>query len=830
MIPTDTSSNASKIAGSLPFALTLFSLILLVNLVSSTALAQDSLQTKSTEPKKVSYNRDIRPLLSSRCFACHGPDSQSREAGLRLDRAGGEEGSHESAIEPGDFESSELWDRLTTDDPDTLMPPPDSHLKPFTKKEQNLIKAWIQSGAKYEDHWAFTAPKRPAVPQVADKNWSHQTLDRFALKHLEDQNLTTAKPADPRTLIRRVTFDLTGLPPTRTEIHHFLADVKKSPEIAWENLIDGLLARPQFGEHFARHWLDLVRFADTNGMHKDFYRNHVSYRDWVIRAFNENLPYDQFVKFQLAGDLFEKPTKDQLIASGFHRLHLIIDKGTALPEESHVKNVLDRTSAVGTAFLGMTVQCAQCHDHKFDPISQKEFFSLYAFFNNIDSQPETGFRPPFGLQQPFVRWPTDTESAQLKSIQSELAKLRPEIKNVDVGLKKATAEKKKEVAGNLKKKLAELKQQEKRLNQRNRSILSLVESAMVMKERAKVRPTHVLIRGQYDSPGERVQRATPAFLPPMKRAGQVASRMDLANWFTRPDHPLTARVAVNRFWQSFFGVGLVKTSEDFGNQGEVPSHPELLDELTVGFVNSGWNVKTLIKRIVMSKTYRQQSSSTPDKFKADPENRLLARGSRYRLDAEMIRDQILATSGSLNSDMYGPSVKPPQPDGLWKAVSMTGQRFRADKGNAIYRRSIYTFWKRAMPPPQMTILNAPYRDSCIARRERTNTPTQALLLLNESEYLKAARRLAQLTLKQPKADRLAFVWETVTSKIPDKKEQAILESLLVDMAERYTKESQLTEKICEGVKLETATEKAELAAWTMICSTIYNLDITKTKD
>ena len=763
-----------------------------------------------------------------------------------MDQAHGDEGAIGIAIEPGSIDDSELWNRITTDDESMRMPPPESHLKPFSEKEQQLIRRWIESGADYEEFWAFVPPRNPETPNVKDERWSDQAIDRFVLRKLEANWMSPAEEADARTLVRRATFDLNGLPPTRDEIRRFVKAYSKSPETAWEKLVDDLIARPQFGEHMARHWLDLVRFADTNGMHKDFYRNHVAYRDWVIRAFNENLGYDNFLRYQLAGDLYPQPTKDQWIASGFHRLHLIIDRGTALPEESHVKNVLDRVTSVGTAFMGLTVQCAQCHDHKFDPITQKDFFSLYGFFNNIDAEPETNPRETVeGLQQPFVRFPTEQQQIELDRLDVQLSEQNDQLRGLKASIeslkKQANNETSTDVEPDQRTRTggssAELEQEQvalekriQRLSRQRDTVERSVEKAMVMKERDEVRETFVLIRGQYDTPGEKVDRDVPGFLPPLKESSELASRMDLAEWFVAPENPLTARVAVNRFWQSFYGVGLVKTSEDFGNQGEVPSHPELLDELAVSFIESGWDVKALVKQIAMSKTYRQASHASPEQFKSDPENRLLARGPRYRLDAEMIRDQILTSSGLLSTKMHGPSVKPPQPDGLWEAVSMTGERYVADSGESIFRRSIYTFWKRAMPPPQMTILNAPIRDACIARRERTNTPSQALLLLNESEYLLAARHLAQATLNEPIDQRLQFAWETVTAKLPDAEESEILDKLLNDLTDHYENHPDLANDLCRDLSLDASSAKAELAAWTVICNTLYNLDITKTKD
>jgi hypothetical protein len=825
-----------------------YSFLLIVAAVAYPASAADKSmnqnQNPASNPARVSFNRDIRPLLSSRCFACHGPDAESREAGLRLDQAHGDEGAIGYAIEPGSIDDSELWNRITTDDESVQMPPPESHLKPLSKKEQRLIRIWIESGANYEDFWAFYPPRRANPPIVQDKRWSDQVIDQFVLSKLEAEGMSPAEEADPRTLIRRATFDLTGLPPTRDEVHRFVESHANSPEVAWENLIDDLIDRPQYGEHIARHWLDLVRFADTNGMHKDYYRNHVAYRDWVIRAFNENLGYDDFVRYQLAGDLYPEPTKDQWIASGFHRLHLIIDRGTALPEESHVKNVLDRVNSVGTAFMGLTVQCAQCHDHKFDPITQKDFFSLYGFFNNIDAKPETNPNEVVdGFQKPLVRFPNESQTAELERLDTKLSQCNDDLQGVTASIEawtQKTAERElntqpqaeDEDSGleKLKNERTELEEKIQDLKRERDAAERSVEKAMVMKERDKVRETFVLIRGQYDSPGEKVERDVPGFLPPLKKSSDVASRMDLAEWFVAPENPLTARVAVNRFWQLFFGVGLVKTSEDFGNQGQVPSHPELLDELAVSFIESQWDVKALIKQIAMSKTYRQASQGSPEQFESDAENRLLARGPRYRLDAEMIRDQILATSGLLSTKMHGPSVKPPQPAGLWEAVSMTDETYVPDSGESIYRRSIYTFWKRAMPPPQMTLLNAPIRDACIARRERTNTPSQALLLLNENEYLMAARHLAQATLAQPIELRSQFAWETITAKPLDTEEGEIIAMLVDDLTHQYRNHPDLANDLCRDLNIESQQAKTELAVWTVICSTLYNLDITKTKD
>ena len=780
--------------------------------------------------KEINFNQDVRPILSDRCFHCHGPDEESREKKLRFDLADGPEGAYrvrkgKAAIKPGSLKDSLVWQRLVTDDEDDIMPPLDSHKKQLTAKERAIIKQWIEEGAVYEGFWAFQKPVKKELPKVTF--WTKAPIDLLVQKSLEEQSLRLVRSADKRTLIRRVTFDITGLPPTLIEIKNFLEDKSST---AYKSLVERLLAKKQYGEHMAKYWFDLVRFADTNGMHKDFYRNFTYYREWVIKSFNNNLKYDDFLKYQLAGDLYEKPTEDQLIASGFNRMHLIIDRGTALPEESHVKNVIDRVTAVSTAFLGLTVQCARCHDHKYDPISQKDFYSLYAFFNNLDGKPETSGGPANGLQAPMIKFPSPERDKKIAQFDKQINALNKEFSGLTEQIAKEKAPLKKKKLETAKKGKYNLRRS---LQGQRRRLSRMVDGAMVMKERAVVNPTYILELAQYDKPGEKVERNTPAFLPPLKKKKDLASRMDLANWFVSPENPLTARVAVNRLWQQFFGVGLVKTSEDLGAQGEVPSHPELLDYLAVSFTESGWDMKALVKEIVLSKTYQQNSVTSTERFKSDPENRLLARGSRFRMDSEMIRDQILATSGLLSLKMYGRSVMTPQPDGLWKAVSMIGERFRADKGESIYRRSVYTHWKRSMPPPQMAILNAPSREACIARRERTNTPIQALLLLNETEYMKAARQLAQkvISLKNLKdSQKLKHAFEVVTSKLPDYKDRRVLSEMLIELKKEYSANPKLAKEMCEGITLSSQTAFTELAAWTMVINTLYNLDITKTRE
>jgi len=786
----------------------------------------------------VNFNRDIRPLLSDRCFHCHGPDEEDRQEGLRFDQRDGDEGAL-NVLVPGDADASELYQRINSDDPDLVMPPPDSHKKPLSKSQKKRFQSWINEGAAYQTFWAFTPLSQPAIPVNQSDSWSTSPIDQFVKRKLDEVGVSPQADADRRTLLRRLSLDLTGLPPSREELTNFLSDQSVN---AYENAVDRLLDSTKFGEHMGRHWLDLVRFADTNGIHHDHFRDLSPYRDWVIRSFNENLPYDDFVRYQLAGDLYETPTNDQLTASGFNRLHMIIDRGTMLPEESLARNVIDRVTSVGTAFMGLTVGCAVCHDHKYDPISSKEFYQLYAFFNNIDATPETGGRSgndfKRGLQQPYIELPSSEQSSAREKLQKQAASLQKQLSELKAGVVKASDDKSADKsvaetnAAETQQKIKQLESEIKELSGELSKLEMLIPAAMVMKERVELRPAHIMIRGAYDDLGEQVERATPAFLPPMPEiTGRPKSRMDLANWFVSDDHPLTARVAVNRFWQQLFGVGIVKTSEDIGAQGEWPSHPDLLNYLAARFVASDWDVKSLMKEMVMSKTYQQSSKAAPDQFKSDPENRLLARGSRYRLDAEVIRDQILATSGVLNNKMGGKSVKPPQPAGLWKSVSLPSSypsRYVADSGDQVVRRSVYTFWKRGLPPPQMTILNAPTREDCTARRERTNTPLQALLLMNEEQYMKAARALAIQALNWKEEGRLAAVYETITGRVPDAVELDILQKALGDFEVLYQTHPELTAAFAD--KEGNGDHQAQsIAAWAMIINTIYNLDITKTR-
>ncbi|MDM4014798.1 PSD1 and planctomycete cytochrome C domain-containing protein [Roseiconus lacunae] len=795
---------------------------------SVVAFGDDKTRQSMPPDQPVSFNQDVRPILSNHCFLCHGPDENDRRAGLRLDVA-----------EDIDFDA--IVERITTDDPDLMMPPP-SLKKPLSDSQVAVLKRWIDEGAEYEEHWSFLPIASPEVPTNAgpindSPSQVRNAIDRFVLAELQSRPLKVTPEADKRTLIRRLSLDLTGLPPTRQQIEDFIHD---GDSHAYEKLVDRLLESQHYGEHMARYWLDLVRFADTNGLHHDHYREMTPYRDWVIRAFNENLPFDDFATAQIAGDLLPDPTTDQLIASGFNRLHLIIDRGTALPEESFTRNVVDRVSAVGTAFLGLTLECAVCHDHKYDPVSQKDFYQFYAFFNNFDGAPETGGRRGLdfkrGLQPPYLELPNESQKQQLGKLNAEIASLE---KQLAASAKRLTSS---PDDSELQQNHDDLEKQLGVVRQRYEAVVMNVPATLIMKERSEIRPAHVLVRGNYDQPGELVQRNTPSFLPPMTSAGQTPTRLDLARWMVAPEHPLTARVTVNRFWQQLFGVGLVKTSEDFGAQGEPPSHPELLDYLASQFIHSGWDVKQLMRLMVTSQTYRRSAVAPSSDFRDDPANRFLARGSRYRYDGEVIRDQLLFSTGLLNLDLYGKSVKPPQPDGLWKIVAMPNsypKTFVADEGDAIYRRSVYTFWKRALPPPQMTIFDAPTREACIARRERTNTPLQALVLMNEQQYFAAAMHLAKQLIEDPSLathDRLTVAYERITSKLPRSGVDTRLAEAHADFLKRFEDEperaAEMLQACFDAVIVETisSSQQAEIAALGMTIHAILNLDQTRTRE
>ena len=1070
---------------------------LLLGIIAVAAMPTFAMSQSVSEAKvPIDFNRDIRPLLSDACFACHGPSEAARESELRLDTRAGtfvDLGGYQAVV-PGKPQKSALYRRLVTEDEDELMPPKESD-KSLNEKQIELIRRWIEGGAEYQEHWAFEPPRKsavPAIPTPSDQtddstiaNWPNNEIDRFILARLRQQGITPQHEAARATLLRRVTFDLTGLPPTIKELDDFLND---DSERAYEKAVDRLLDSRHYGEHMARFWLDAARYGDTHGLHLDNYREIWPYRDWVVNAFNRNLPFDQFTIEQLAGDLLPNATLDQQIATGFNRCHVTTNEGGTIPEEFYVRNVIDRVDTTGQVFMGLTVGCAVCHEHKYDPISQTEYYQLFAFFNNIDGSPMDGnvkdhapfvyvpneqqqkehdrlisertalqsahqsreqeIKPAFNawvnwqrellssgsqivlqslepselvLHLPldkgsgnaatnikdakhpgnlkgnvswiqgqrggaieltdaesyvdlgnihafrktskfsfgaWVRTPGNVTGAAISKMdqtrnsgyelqinqrrpQVILARSAPDLSmnvvtKVDVlkpnkwhhlfvtydGSQRAAGiaiyvdGKRQEIEiksdqlgkydfntgkplllGRRDQKLpltggaiddvrfynrqlndSEVSQialaaeiepllkidpaqrssdQTKRLRdfyltqfdsvyrdqaaaiqtlrERETALRREMATTLVFRERTDKRPAHFLERGEYDRKGDEVQRITPVIFPPMDD-DLPRDRLGFAKWLVSADHPLTARVAVNRFWQQLFGTGIVKTAEDFGSQGEPPSHPQLLDWLAVDFRENGWDIKRLIKQIVLSSTYRQSSAvaqSDQHLIEIDPDNRLLARGPRYRLDAEMLRDQALAVSGLLVKQFGGPSVKPPQPDGLWFAVGYSGSntvRFKADSdADKVHRRTLYTFLKRTAPPPQMSTFDAPSREACVLRRERTNTPLQALLLLNDPQYFEAARGLALRVLDQggaTDAERLSFMIRLCTARQPSEEAVAELTSLLAAQRVAYKDDVEAAKKLIAigTAPADTSMDPSELAAWTMLANTVLNLD------
>ncbi|MBT5017195.1 MAG: DUF1553 domain-containing protein, partial [Planctomicrobium sp.] len=749
------------------------------------------LSTSVTASDSVSFNRDIRPILSDKCFQCHGPDENTREADLRLDVRKEAVALRDSgqAISPGQPAVSELIKRINHDDPDTRMPPADFE-RTLTPEQRRLIENWIAQGAVYEQHWALITPQRPALPVVSNKDWSLNAIDNFILRKLQNEGLQPSPPASRERLIRRLSFDLTGLPPTLESVDAFLAD--DSPN-AVEKVIDRLLASESYGEHMATSWLDAARYADTNGYNNDTQRYNWRWRDWVIQAFNRNLPFDQFVTEQLAGDLLPEPSLDQQLATGFNRNHSVTSEGGIIDEEYRLEYVADRVHTTSMVFMALSMQCARCHDHKFDPISQKEYYEFFAFFNQV---PETGYHKELtGNPNPVIPAPTPQQNSEIDRLTLELKSLEGEALN--------------------QKQLA-LEEFQK-----------LIPTAMVMRDQAAARETFMLERGDYDKPGAKVEPNVPAAFPPLPE-GAPRNRLGLAQWLTSREHPLTARVMVNRLWYQMYGQGIVETVEDFGSQGAWPSHPELLDWLAVEFAEGGWDIKKLLKQIAMSATYQQSPRTTAELLHRDPQNRLLARGPRFRLTAEMLRDQALSVSGLLHTHIGGPSVKPYQPSGLWEEIivgaeAYSGGGYKQGEGTDLYRRSVYTYWKRTCPPPALNLFDAPEREFCTVRRSRTNTPLQALVLLNDPTFVEAARVLAERAMKEggdTLESRAAFAFRRVTSRAPAAQELEVLLRVYRDQQARFAAApAQASELITIGESTpDPALPATDLAAWTTIAS------------
>jgi len=1015
--------------------------------------------TPPPTPEAIDYNRDIRQILSNNCYACHGPDQAKRQGGLRLDKQETALAALESggaAIVPGKSAESKLITRITSHDDDEVMPPKDAgkRLKP---EEIETLRKWVDQGAPWKGHWSYLKVERPPLPVAKTESWAKTPIDNFILQRLERDGLKPSSEADRATLIRRLSFDLTGLPPSIAEVDAFVADTSPS---AYEKVVDRLLASPRYGERMAQKWLDLARYADTNGYHIDNHRDMWRYREWVIDAFNRNLPFDQFTIEQIAGDLLPEASLSQKIASGFHRNVMVNFEGGADPAEYLTKYVVDRVTTTATVWLGSTLACTECHDHKYDPFTQREFYQLFAYFNSV---PEQGLDGQKENPRPSIRVPSPEQTAQAETYRKQLADLeataqtklaavqveptaapvallpeprefvwvddsipegstasgqdkadswrwvtsplpvlqgkkatersatglsqqiftdarqplmigagdklvahvfldpanppeqimlqfndgtwehraywganktdwgadnspsrlalgplpeagrwvRLEVDAAAVGLATGTvvngwactqqgghvfwdklglvtrtpqgsslfdnqetwevAERTRSKSGAPADVKAAVKLEPAKRNEAQQKAVrdyfvryfytkaratfdpinaeaEAIKKAqakletespltMVMEEMAQPRETFVLVRGDFRSKGDKVAPGVPASLPPLP-PDAPANRLGLARWLVDPANPLVSRVTVNRFWQQYFGTGIVKTSEDFGSQGEWPSHPELLDWLSSQFVQSGWDMKALQKLIVMSATYRQSAHVDPEALKHDPYNRLLARGPRFRLDAEMIRDNALAVSGLLDGRLGGPSVSPYQPAGLWEEVgfgpAFSAQSYVQSHGIDLYRRGIYTYWKRALPYPALVTFDAPNREVCTDSRARTNTPLQALVLLNDPSYVEAARVLAQRILAEggpTTAERIAFAFKLCTARAPKPEEASVLSQVFdAQLAAFKQNPAAATKLISVGESVRPAgIDPSELAAWTALGNVLLNLDETITK-
>lgn len=731
-------------------------------------------------PDSISYNFDIRPILSDKCFKCHGPDANKRQVGLRLDVAEEaykvlDENPSWHAIVPGKPELSQVFLRISSQDTALQMPPVNSKLT-LAPREIKLIKKWIEQGAKYERHWSFIAPEDRGLPPVENKAWPKNEIDYFILHQQEQHELEPNEEADKERLLKRVCFDLVGLPPSLEMMDRFVADDSK---VAFEKIVDELLQHPAYGEKMAVHWMDVSRFADSHGFQDDSYRTQWPWRDWVIKAFNQNISYQDFITWQLAGDLLPDANKEQLLATGFNRNHKITEEGGIIPEEYRSMYVTDRTDLLGKALMGVTIECAHCHDHKYDPFSQKDYYRLYAFFNNVN---EFGIESVVGGPETYAKKPLmEITKEDLKGILSFINK-----------------------------------------RDTNQLIVS------IMGELDTLRKTYLLKRGNYDAPGEEVTAGTPASILPFDDV-YPKNRLGLTQWLFDKRNPLTARVFVNLMWQEFFGKGLVKTSGDFGMQGELPSHPALLDWLAVDFMAHGWDIKRLVKQLVTSATYRQSAVITEEKLKADPDNIYLARSSRYHIHAEFIRDLVLASSGLLTKTIGGPSVKPYQPEGLWEgATSGRGilSVYKQDHGSDLYRRGLYTFVKRTVPPPTMGIFDASNRDQCEVKRLRTNTPLQALQMMNDPAVLEASRVLAAKLLEEESnaQEKIIKAFRLIICRMPREKEIAMLQNYFDGELKNISSTAANSLLDVGEYPIPQKIDPINLAAMMQVVSSIYNLE------
>ncbi len=815
-------------------------------------------------PDKVEFNRDVRPILSDNCFLCHGPDANQRKGKLRLDLR--DEALKKEAFVPGQPAESELIKRILTSDEDDLMPPRDSH-KQLSDRQKGILKRWVAQGAVYQQHWSYEKPVKPTIP------YGEHGVDYLVRRRLADLGLQPSAQADRRTLVRRLYSDLLGLPPTPAEAAAFETD--PTPD-AYDRLVDRVLRNPHFGERMALGWLDVVRFADTIGYHSDNPRNVWPYRDWVIRSFNENKPFDRFTIEQIAGDLLPDANQETRVGSAFNRLLLSTEEGGAQPKDYEARMLTDRVRAVGAAWLGQTTGCAQCHDHKFDPFSTRDFYALGAFFADVQEA-------ILGRREDGMVVATPVEKARLAELEARaaeagkryeavlpridaaqeqweadvqtygvtLTELQPDSKAGDADKKTArqvaeilgksdrSAEQRQAVRNYFRNKVNRLNLAERdaaaEAERERKDYEATLPKCIVTVSSPKQRTVRILPRGNWmDETGEIVQPALPHYLPQPRIEGREPNRLDLAQWLVSTDNPLTARTVMNRLWKQLFGTGLSKVLDDLGAQGEPPANPALLDWLAAEFMDSGWDFQHMVRAIVTSATYRQVSTPTPELLAADPSNRELARQSAFRVDAELVRDTALAVSGLLVPRIGGPSVKPYQPAGYWENLNFPTREYAADTGEDQYRRGIYTWWQRSFPHPSLIAFDAPSREECTAERNRSNIPQQALVLLNDPTYVEAARAFATRILTECRGtpeERFTWAWERALQRPPRDDERTIARDLLAGHLAAYRSDLPSAEAFVKTgfAPAPEGLDPAELAAWTHVARVLLNLHETITR-
>lgn len=774
-----------------------------------------------TDAEALRFHRDVRPILSDKCFACHGPDEAERQADLRLDQeadAQRDRGGY-AAIVPGDPESSELLKRIIAEDESLRMPPADSG-KQLTEREIATLRQWIVEGASYARHWAYVPPVRPPLPAPRLAGWEANPIDRFIAAGLAREGLAPAPPADPVTLVRRIYFDLTGVPPTPEDYAAFASDT--SPD-AYERLVDRLLASPQFGERMASYWLDLVRYANTVGYHGDQEHAIAPYRDYVISAFNQNMPFDRFTREQLAGDLLENPTLDQLIATGYNRVHQTSHEGGVQVKEYLAKYSADRVRNFGSVWLGSTLACAECHNHKFDPFTQRDFYSVAAFFADIDdfrTFQATDTTPT--KREPEIIVPLDEHRARWEELRKEIAELSRVAAAADASAAEVTA-----TTGPQTARLESLRAELQAIEATGRRTMIV--------ETIEPRPIRVLERGDWmDETSPIVEPSTPAFLPPLSVTGRRPTRLDLANWLVSRDNPLTARVLANRLWFLMFGGGLSNSLEDFGNQGEPPVYPELLDWLAVELQTSGWDMKRLLRTIVLSQTYRQSSITTPELQQRDPANRLFARQTQYRLPAEMIRDNMLASSGLMSWEFGGVGARPYQPEGYYQFLNFPKRTYSAHTDRQQYRRAVYIHWQRQFLHPMLKAFDAPTREECTVRRPISNTPLAALTLLNDPSFVEGARALAARAVAARAGDarqQIEWMWQRVLTRPAEPAELEALSELYAADYDTFAENPASADQLLAiGLApVPDGIDRIQLAALTSVARAVYNLNETITR-